>query len=607
MILSRFWYFCLVIVATLTTASTLLAANVINEQWEQSAIDDLARDRFEVEQTLKLDARARLDALAPLAANADIRTALRRASGRRSGQAIDSEVSDGLRTQLTSLNSQLAGQSGDLLFAVDKDGWIVAGILPPPGRIPAESGLGQFPLVRRALEGNVTDDVWVFNDEVFRMAARPVVQGGQFVGAIVHGKRFDDDLARHLSNRVDGASVAFFRGETVFASAMSDGTQNAPRSGELAEPLAEVLESEAEELADGHRTDPRPLSTGGLAVYSLMVGSARDVNVGYAIGRPVQSLARPWDITSQMSSARWMALPWVYIAPIAIVVLLLMMGTVWFEYDRPLNRLRDATAGLNGNPEDRLVITDFGGRYRRITENVNEGLEQLLEKAGTASPKRARANLDNILGPTADEQNSGGFFGFAGGEGDPLDLPEVPPAKDPAPAVKPAAPAATAAPRAARKAPARPPAQPAPPAPPAKPAAPAAAAPAPEPTPEPAAPAAPPQRRKALKRTLMGVPPASQDDDDEPATMVAQVPRELLEQAGGTSEEDNHFKEVFESFVAMKEQCGEPTAGLTFAKFSVTLRKNRDAIVKRHGATKVRFTVYEKNGKAALKATPIKS
>jgi hypothetical protein len=56
----------------------------------------------------------------------------------------------------------------------------------------------------------------------------------------------------------------------------------------------------------------------------------------------------------------------------------------------------------------------------------------------------------------------------------------------------------------------------------------------------------------------------------------------------------------------MKRQCGEATANLTFEKFAVTLRKNKDQILSRHGAAKVRFTVYEKDGKAALKATPIK-
>ena len=122
--------------------------------------------------------------------------------------------------------------------------------------------------------------------------------------------------------------------------------------------------------------------------------------------------------------------------------------------------------------------------------------------------------------------------------------------------------------------------------------------------------AAPPRSsKKRLKSTLLGVAPPEDDDDDDgdEATMVASIPKELLERsASGQDEEQAHFREVFEKFVALKEKNGEPTAKLTFEKFAVTLRKNRDQIVNRHGAKRVRFTVYEKNGKAALKATPIK-
>ena len=63
--------------------------------------------------------------------------------------------------------------------------------------------------------------MWVVNGEVFRMAARPVIDGGQYVGAIVHGKRIDSTFAQLLSSRLVGASVAFFFRDQVFASAMA--------------------------------------------------------------------------------------------------------------------------------------------------------------------------------------------------------------------------------------------------------------------------------------------------------------------------------------------------------------------------------------------------
>ncbi|MEO7096847.1 MAG: MXAN_5187 C-terminal domain-containing protein, partial [Polyangiales bacterium] len=70
--------------------------------------------------------------------------------------------------------------------------------------------------------------------------------------------------------------------------------------------------------------------------------------------------------------------------------------------------------------------------------------------------------------------------------------------------------------------------------------------------------------------------------------------------------ENPYFREVFDQFVALKKSCGEPTAGLTYAKFAEKLVKNRDDLMAKTNCKEVRFTVYVKDGKAALKATPVK-
>jgi hypothetical protein len=46
---------------------------------------------------------------------------------------------------------------------------------------------------------------------------------------------------------------------------------------------------------------------------------------------------------------------------------------------------------------------------------------------------------------------------------------------------------------------------------------------------------------------------------------------------------------------------------LTFERFEVTLKKNRDAFKARYGCQAVKFNVYEKDGKASLKAIPMKN
>ncbi|MBX3275752.1 MAG: hypothetical protein KF729_36160, partial [Sandaracinaceae bacterium] len=407
MILSRFWYFLLTAAAIVSVAAALLAASLIDDHYRTAAVNDLVRDRFEIEQTLKLDARARLDAIAPIAANPDVRSALRRAGGRRTPGELDEALVTSLRQTLVRLNGQLDQMSGDLVFAVDQDGWIVAAIAPT--NPPAGAGLGQFPLVRRALEGYLSDDVWVYNDSVYRMAARPVVDGGQYVGALIHGKRYDDQLAQLLSQRLGGASIGFFRGSAMFAGHMPPG---APRREDMEGQLAPQVIGD-ERFASGERTEPLELPSGGLAVYSQVTGAARHAGVGYSVGRPVRTLGPPWAIFDQAGGERWAALPWIPLGGGGFALFLLAMLWTWVEHDRPLSRLKRASLRLKDSPEARFVITDFGGRYRAIANAANEAIDAAAAAGGAAAPGRPVANLDAILGPT-DAASSPAFFGFAG-------------------------------------------------------------------------------------------------------------------------------------------------------------------------------------------------
>ena len=133
---------------------------------------------------------------------------------------------------------------------------------------------------------------------------------------------------------------------------------------------------------------------------------------------------------------------------------------------------------------------------------------------------------------------------------------------------------------------------------------------------------------------------AEQMQDENPdATRVATIPQELLNASArtgntkenlmampkigagmsmprvasvapavsaGGSAEDAHFQDVFRDFVATRERCGEAADGLTFDKFVTKLRKNKDQLVAKYNCRTVRFQVYVKEGKAALKATPVK-
>lgn len=102
------------------------------------------------------------------------------------------------------------------------------------------------------------------------------------------------------------------------------------------------------------------------------------------------------------------------------------------------------------------------------------------------------------------------------------------------------------------------------------------------------------------------------------ATVVSQVPEELLRasarrpvaaplpSSGMSTADDLHFQDVFQQFLATRAQCNEASEGLTFEKFATKLRKNREQLMQKYNCKSVRFQVYVKEGKAALKATPIR-
>ncbi len=91
--------------------------------------------------------------------------------------------------------------------------------------------------------------------------------------------------------------------------------------------------------------------------------------------------------------------------------------------------------------------------------------------------------------------------------------------------------------------------------------------------------------------------------------MVAQPSADLISATTGQNpalDPTAEWKAVYEEFIRTKRECGEPTDGLTFEKFQQTLKKNRDALIQRHGCKRVKFSVYVKEGRASLKATPVR-
>lgn len=138
---------------------------------------------------------------------------------------------------------------------------------------------------------------------------------------------------------------------------------------------------------------------------------------------------------------------------------------------------------------------------------------------------------------------------------------------------------------------------------------PPAAPPMPEPPPAPAPPTpdlfAPPPQLQPLNNSVSGATSLTTRPEDLLATGA--VGREPAPPPAAPADPDGrHWREVYQEFLRVREACGEPTEGLSFDRFEAKLRANRAALVRKHACRTVRFQVYVKEGRAALKATPVR-
>jgi hypothetical protein len=69
--------------------------------------------------------------------------------------------------------------------------------------------------------------------------------------------------------------------------------------------------------------------------------------------------------------------------------------------------------------------------------------------------------------------------------------------------------------------------------------------------------------------------------------------------------DEAHFQEIFERFLELRQQTGEP-GNVSYEKFVTKLRRNREELMARHSARGVRFSVYLKDGRAAIKASALR-
>jgi hypothetical protein len=334
------------------------------------------------------------------------------------------------------------------------------------------------------------------------------------------------------------------------------------------------------------------------AVLSRIPGEAEYRDAFYTVFAPRPTEASFSGAISKAKGELGGGFPWLFVGLLFALGFGGGVALMIFEADRPLRRLQADAVRLAKGERERLAEEEHGHRFGSIARSVNIQIDKLTRDA-----RAAKKDLDQLLGPAP--EGSLGALDLLGGSplpsrpaipipATPTPVPAAPPPSEfrfsdavpttrarpagPGPELELPAPRAPGAPPAAVKPPlpATPPPRPKPP--------------IPVPS-RPEAPAMPP-------------PPQRIDDDilsspgEEFSGMVTAIAPGITEEA--------YFREVFEQFLELKRKCGEPTVGLTFQKFGDKLRKNREELIAKTGCSEVRFTVYVKDGKAALKATPVK-
>jgi hypothetical protein len=605
MFLSKIWFIIVALVAGVALTFALIAPRPAVQKLGVLEGQRLDRAQYAAEQMFKVDAHKWIDRVSKLGRDAIIADSLDAAS-RGSGEWT--VVHKTLQDRFRALIPDLATGGIATLAAMDAKGRVVARV----GDNDKEYGdyIGGAELIADALRGYMSDDVWGTGGQLVRVAAAPVLSKNhdRIVGAIYVGAETGPALVERLKKNLDVDVALLLRGKVIASS----------REASSLMMLPEAIEKHAADIEKVKRTPAIPLQAGSdslLAVAAPFPGQAGQQQAYYVLlgHQPAKS-----DLPSLLSHTssddlKWGNFPWIPLLVAVAVMIGVGLLAQRKEVEAPLEELRKELQQLSRGEITKLIDSRFSGKFGGLARDVNAAMERYTHAPAPPS-EMAGKDLNAILGG----KPAGGSTFDLPGKDSAFAGNDLPPAFGPPPAggfSPPPPPPPSFSPP--------PPASFSPPAPPSASGSVFAA-----PTVQKMAPIsgglggssgslggglpgggkvpgiksqswAPPP---ATAPAPAPIPTAALSGDEEPqdseATRV--VPYDESE------EEAAHFAHVYDEFVQTKKQCGESLQGLTADKFLQKLRDNKEQLVSKHGCRTVRFSVYVKDGKAALKATPVR-
>ena len=645
MILSRIWYVILALLLAAAYYIVALAVGQYNRRNGAAMEEELKADSQVVSWAMQVDARRRLDTLFLASVDPNVGKSLKAANGKD----IPAGAKDDGAKALKAFNDKLPAEyRNDVLFLADREGRLVSQVGYDTVAQYPEFELGGYAAVFDALHGFFRDDTWVWGGRIARVVARPVEDevGQAPIGAVIGLRWVDASFAKEMGKRTR-TNIAFFAlGTSVAQAAGTEGFDEKSLEA-LGGDLHLVTDDKG--FKESGRTDVRPLGTGdnGGVIYVRLPGDGWELGAGFAVARNKVTIAGPLGFISGADDQDKRNVKLWIVALVVVAAALFGILFSFLEHSAPIAEMRRQADKLKRGEIDTFALPRFRGGLRTIAADINQGIQRVVEKGGGTA--RKPADLESILGPVPAQPNMSAFsFPMSdGSQAGPL--PQAPIAGPPMNAGPPAFNNQTAPMAQPNQPPNRFPPGPGPgpggPVPNAAPSRPNAPPPGARPggfansektmamvnaPPSPGfpspmgpppvinnannklataatAPAAFPSGPASSPRVPAGAPAAKEEGEEQ--TMVAQPSADLIAATGGhnaAQDPSAEWHQVYEEFLRTKRECNEPTEGLTFEKFQQTLKKNRDALMQRHGCKRVKFSVYVKEGRASLKATPVR-
>lgn len=643
MFFSKIWYIVVAVAAALAFGGALVVPKPAMREISRASALGLDRTQHNAELLLRLGARDWIDAVAGLSGDRKLVEVLELANDHRGDLA--QLKARGTERLLTLTGKLPADRRPELMIAVDSKGKQIARVGPGDSKLKAgKDGLIGFPLVEAALRGFRRDDTWNVDGKLYLMFASPVISRarGRYVGAVILGREINNGYVSRLKARLGGADLVFFLRRSVVATTVTSSTLTNLWRG---------YEDKREQIAKDGRSAAMNVGEGEDAhnvILAPLPGEASHHDAFYAVvGAPTPMLGPIQTIKmARGNDVAWGKFPWLMLGGGLLVVLVVGLGLMAMEGDMPARRFLRAVTSLGRGELSRLEDREFAGRYGSMARAVNNAMDRAEKRAAPATK-----DIGRILGSPAEkgtrpdlrlDPNFSSMPPLASGVetlgalGASKEIPAIS-EKELRKAGPPPSIGETLDPEEAETE-----LQTEPPAFPDRP------IPAPpevdfgaagsfglEPSVGPVEPEDAPSHRKVRipeselsaspkpppppPRPLEELPPLEDSEMEElppleapepveqPAAEPAAEPEERPSKEG--SEEatlKEYFEDVYNQFVAVKRQCGESTDNLTLERFEGKLRQNRENLIARYNCKSVKFQVYIKDGKAAIKATPVK-